>query len=243
LAHAHANSPQFRWNLHVSLQVSLPSYIECDEKQVFVASLATDTGVGFSAEFETRYQHFLVSIFPTPTFFGVDFSDTDTTIFGVGKSDTDTDIKVLRGRRYFLILNPTLFEFFSFKTQKKKLFRVGVGKTETEPLRHRRRRQLFLLSEKLTPTPTPSFFDVDISTPTPTPNFFDVDISTPTPTPTPILIPDYFILVSVASLLADRKLQFKSVHSSKAERREMEELGNKHVSNLMFFPVVGQTIW
>jgi hypothetical protein len=50
-----------------------------------------------------------VSVFPTPTpFFLVS-----------EKSDTDTDTKVLRCRRYFLILNPTLFAFFSFKTQKK----------------------------------------------------------------------------------------------------------------------------
>jgi hypothetical protein len=79
-----------------------------------------------------------VSVFP------ISDTDTDTTLFGVGKSDTDTDTKVLRCRRYFLILNPTLFAFFLQKA-KKNCF--GVRKTET---------------------PTTTFFDVDILTPTPT---------------------------------------------------------------------------
>jgi hypothetical protein len=43
-------------------------------------------------------------------------------------------------RRYFLILNPNLFAFFIFETQKKHVL------------------TLFLESEKLTRTPTPTFF-------------------------------------------------------------------------------------
>jgi hypothetical protein len=56
-------------------------------------------------------------------------TEADTAIFGVAKSDTDTDTMVLRCRRCFLILNPTLFAFFSLKTQKNYF---GVTKTDTD---------------------------------------------------------------------------------------------------------------